>query len=135
MKIKCISNTGLAFKGYKMSIGHFETSEFCLNIGEEYTVMGMLLGEGLLSYLIDDRGSITLYPFQLFEVIDNRISSNWFFKKLTKNDDQYPYAEAVWGYYEFVFDDTHYEKLVEVDEDAYQIYFKRKLEIENCNPL
>jgi hypothetical protein len=133
MKIKCINNTGLAFKGYNMPLGHFETSEFCLTIGEEYTVMGIVLAEGLITYLIDDKGRVTLYPFQLFEVTDNRISNKWFFKKYTKDDELYPFAEAVWGYYELVFDDSHYEELVDLNEDAYQIYFKRKLEIEDYN--
>lgn len=34
------------------------------------------------------------------------------------------------GYYELVFDDMHYEQLVDVEKVAYQIYFKRKMELE-----
>lgn len=102
-----------------------------LTIGKEYLVMGMLLGEGCLDYLIDHGGYVSAYPYPLFETVDNKIPSSWFFKSLKNTDENYPYQEAIWGYYELVFDDNHYEKLVDADEEAKQIYFRRKIELEN----
>ncbi len=139
MKIRCIYNTGKALRAYedkplsKEELGKFGATEytlFGLIIGKEYIVMGMIFGEGTLDYLIDDGGYVSSYPYPLFEVIDNRLPVNWFFKSLKNTDENYPFLEAIWGYYELVFDDTHYEKLVDCDEEAVRMYFKRKIELE-----
>jgi len=140
MKIKCINNTGESLRSYentnlkKEELGRFGATgytEYGLVIGKEYLVMGMIFGEGSLDYLIDDGRVISTYPYPLFEVIVNDISPKWFFKSFKKDDDNYPYQEAVWGYYELVFDENHYEELVEMEEKAHRIYFRRKIELEN----
>ncbi|MDR1199196.1 MAG: hypothetical protein LBK94_09355 [Prevotellaceae bacterium] len=139
MKIKCLSNTGAALRVYENKsfknneLGRFGSTgytEFGLPIGKEYLVMGIIFGEGTLDYLIDDGGYISAYPYPLFEVIDNKLPSSWFFKSLKNTDANYPYQEAVLGYYELVFDNTHYEKLIDVEENACRIYFRRKIELE-----
>ncbi len=139
MKIRCIHNTGEALRIYenkplnKDELGRFGATghtEFGLTIDKEYIVMGMILGEGILDYLIDDGGYVSAYPYPLFEVVDNKLPSSWFFKSLKNTDENYPYQEAIWGYYELVFDDNHYEKLVDVDEEAIRTYFRRKIELE-----
>lgn len=139
MKIRCIHNTGKALRLYenkqlkKDELGKFEATEYTeygLQIGKEYLVMGILFGGGTFDYLIDDGGYISAYPYPLFEVIDNKLSLNWFFKSLRNTDEYYPYREAVLGYHELVFDGTHYGKLVDADENACRIYFKRKIELE-----
>lgn len=139
MKICCIHNTGKALRLYenkplsKNELGRFgstEYTEYGLQIGKEYLVTGILFGGGTLDYLIDDGGYISAYPYPLFEVIDNRLPSNWIFKSFKNTDQNYPCREAVFGYYELVFDDTHYEKLIDADENACRIYFRRKIELE-----
>lgn len=139
MKIRCIYNTGedlRAFENKSLSkdeLGRFGATghtQYGLVIGKEYLVMGMILGEGTLDYLIDDGRAIVAYPYPLFDVIDNKLPSNWFFKSLKNTDENYPYQEAIWGYYELVFDNNHYEKLVEYDEEAHRAYFRRKIELE-----
>jgi hypothetical protein len=139
MKIRCIYNTGEALRVYenrplnKDELGRFGATgytEFGLTIGKEYIVMGMILGEGTLVYLIDDGGYVSAYPYPLFEVVDQKLPASWYFKTLNNSDANYPYQEAVWGYYELVFDDTHYEKLVDFEEEAVQVYFRRKIELE-----
>ncbi|MDR1671658.1 MAG: hypothetical protein LBR57_03970 [Alistipes sp.] len=139
MTIRCVHNTGKVLRDYenkrlsKDTFGRFGTSwhtEFGLEIGKDYLVMGVLYGEGTLDYLIDEGGYISAYPYPLFEVVDNRLPSNWFFKSLKNTDNNYPYQEAICGYYELVHDDTHYEKLVNYEEDACRIYFRRKIELE-----
>mgnify|MGYP006899994805 CR=1 FL=1 len=78
MKVRCINNTGKSIKKYeykslkKGQLGRFgatEHTQFGLEIGKEFLVMGMLFGEGALDYLIDDGGYISAYPYPLFEVI------------------------------------------------------------------
>ena len=100
-----------------------------LEIGKEYLVMGMVLFDEQLCYLIDD-GIISVCPYQLFEVIDSRITSTWHFRALTKNDVMFPYIRTIWGYYEMCFVDDHYQQLVEAEEEAYRIYYRRKIEME-----
>jgi hypothetical protein len=139
MKVRCIHNTGEALRAYeskelsKDELGRFGATghtEFGLTIGKEYIVMGMLMGEGALDYLVDDGGNISAYPYPLFEVVDSKLPSNWFFRSYKNTDENYPYQETVWGYHELVFDDSHYEKLVEGEEEAERIYFRRKIELE-----
>jgi hypothetical protein len=131
MKVKCLYNTGKALLKYERPpLGTSETQYGQLEIGKEYLVMGMLLGEGILDYLIDSGGVISACPYPLFEIVDNKLNSNWFFRSFAQEDTIYPYQVAVWGYYELVFDTSHFEKLVEVDEEAQRIYFRRKIEIE-----
>lgn len=139
MEIRCIYNTGEELRAFenkplsKDELGRFGATghtQYGLVIGKEYLVMGMILGEGTLDYLVDAGGYISAYPYPLFEVIDNKLPSSWFFKSLKNTDENYPYQEAVWGYYELVFDNSHYEKLVDMDAGAQRIYFKRKIELE-----
>lgn len=139
MKVRCIYNTGEALRAFenkllrKDELGKFGATGhtmYGLVIDKEYTVMGMFLGEGILDYLIDDDGHISAYPYPLFEVIDNKLPASWFFKSLKNTDENYPYQEAIWGYYELIFDNSHYEKLVDGDQEAQRIYFRRKIEIE-----
>ena len=61
MKVRCINNTGKSIKKYeykslkKGQLGRFgatEHTQFGLEIGKEFLVMGMLFGEGALDYLI-----------------------------------------------------------------------------------
>jgi hypothetical protein len=139
MRIRCVYNTGEALRAYetkslsKNEFGRFgETgyTEYGIEISKEYLVMGMIFGEGTLDYLIDDGGYISAYPYPLFVVIDNKLPSSWFFKSLTNTHKNYPYQEAILGYYELVLEDSHYEKLVDGEEDACRIYFRRKIELE-----
>jgi hypothetical protein len=132
MKIKCVQNTGEILMNYeRRPLGTSEITEYGeLEIGREYLVMGMILFNNYLSYLIDDNGLIAACPYQLFEVIDYKLYGNWYFRAFTNDDDVFPYQEAIWGYYELCFDDNHFEQLIEKKECAQRIYFKRKIEIE-----
>lgn len=78
MKVCCVNNTGKSIRPYenkplaKNQLGRFgatEYTEFGLEIGKEFLVMGMLLGEGSLDYLIDDRGYISAYPYPLLRLL------------------------------------------------------------------
>jgi len=139
MKVRCVYNSGDELLKYNKNqkkyneLGRFGSTkytEFGITLNKEYIVMGMILGKSALEYLIDDDGIISSYPYPLFEVIDNKIPSNWFFKSYNYFDKKYPYIEAIWGYYELVFDDNHYSSLIEGNRAAERIYFKRKIEIE-----
>lgn len=143
MKVRCIKNRGADLRPYEYEIinnddilGRFGATAWSeyneIKIGREYLVMGITLSKGALYYLIDDGEDVDACPYPLFEVVDHTLPASWFFKALKNTDKKYPYREAVWGYYEFVFDDSHYEKLVDFDEEAMQIYFRRKRELEKA---
>ena len=139
MKVKCIYNTGKALRFYeekslkRHEFGRFGTSElsaFDLTIGEVYLVMGMVIYEGNLNYVVNDGRIVSANPYQLFEVVESDLPASWHFRAFPKNNEILPSLEAVWGYYELCYVDGHYEQLIEMEEEAHRTYFKRKIELE-----
>jgi hypothetical protein len=93
--------------------------------------MGIIVFKTYQYYLIDDNGFISACPCQLFEIIDHKVSSDWYFRPIEKQENIYPFIQAIIGYYELCFDKMSYENLiVERNEDDQRIYFKRKMELE-----
>ena len=141
MKILCKNNTGKSLESYEYTFlneeefGRFGASPNTqygeVKVGKQYLVMGMVLFKTYLGYLIDDNGFISVCPCQLFQVIDDKIPSDWYFRVIKNDENIYPFIQAVWGYSEFCFNKNSYEKLiVEKDSDEEYIYFKRKSEFE-----
>jgi len=142
MKIRCINNKGEYLRQFeynwleKNMIGRFGATMYTeynqLTINKEYMVMGLIIFQTYQAYLIDDNGFISACPCHLFEVIDSRTNFNWCFRLIEKNENIYPFIQAIFGYPELCSDKNAYENLiVEMDSRAQQIYFRRKLELEN----
>ena len=102
-----------------------------LEIDKEYIIMGLLVYQDTkcIYYLTDVNGKPDWFPYLLFEVTDNSIPKHWFVKIYVKNDDSYIYS--ICGFNELCNDIGFYDKLLERDETALRIYFKRKIELEN----
>jgi hypothetical protein len=141
MKVRCINNTGASLRFYeykpitnKEVFGRFgasEITEYGIEIGKEYLVMGLIIFQTCQAYLIDDNGLIATYPCQLFDITDNKLSSDWHFRIIDKEENIYPFVQAIFGYPELCSDKKAYENLiVEMEEDTQRIYFKRKMETE-----
>jgi hypothetical protein len=141
MKIRCINNTGADLRPYehepiidKEVFGRFgvsELTEYGLDIGKEYLAMGLIIFQEYQAFLIDDSGFIATYPCQLFEVINSKVNSNWHFRTTESNEDIYPFVQAIFGYPELCSNKRAYESLIlEMEEDAQRIYFRRKIELE-----
>ncbi|HRE57814.1 MAG TPA: hypothetical protein PLW09_08315 [Candidatus Kapabacteria bacterium] len=141
MKVRCINNTGEALRVFeykeleKSLLGRFGATGYTtyggITIGAEYQVMGMIIFHSYQAYLIDDYGNISAYPCQLFEVVDNKVSPNWHFRLIEKDEDIYPFVQAIFGYPELCSDKKAYENLiVEMEEETKSIYFRRKIELE-----
>ncbi|HTN36340.1 MAG TPA: hypothetical protein VL053_04645 [Arachidicoccus sp.] len=141
MKIRCINNTGANLRSYeyepitnKEVFGRFgvsESAEYGIEIGKEYLVIGLITFQTYLAYLIDDNGFISACPCPLFEVVDSKVKSNWHFRLIEKDEDIYPFVQAILGYPELCSDKRAYENLiVEMEEDAQRIYFRRKIMLE-----
>ena len=137
MRVRCINNRGnflrqYEYKELKMDmIGRFGASGYSeynqLEIGQEYLVMGIIIFRTYQAYLTDDNGFIFACPCQLFEVIDDKINVDWHFRLIDKDENIYPFIQAIFGYYELCSDKKAYENLiVEKESEAQQIYFRRK---------
>jgi len=146
MKIRCIYNTGEALRTYeygylnKDTLGRFGATGYSeyneLDLGKEYLVMGLIIFETYQAYLIDNDGFISACPCQLFEVMDNRINANWHFRSIEKDEDIYPFIQAICGYYELCYDKKSYENLiVEKEESSLHTYYKRKIEYEKMEDI
>lgn len=103
--------------------------DYGLKLQKEYWVMGIMINGEEISYFIDENGKPGFYPKELFDVADNQLSQDWYFRSYSQNDEMYPYVQAIWGYRELVFEESHYEKIVEREEAALRLYFKRKEEL------
>ena len=142
MKVRCLYNTGEALRSYeyrfleKGIMGRFGATGYSeyggIEIGEEYLVMGLIVFESYQAYLIDDNGFISVCPCQLFEVINSELNSNWYFRLIGKDEENYPFIQSIFGYYELCHDKNAYKNLIiEKTEEAQQIYFRRKIELES----
>ena len=129
MKIKCIANKGDCLKEYDMPYGFSDESVFGMEIGEEFIVMGILSIENNLYYLVDDGELPYVFPYQLFEILDTTIPSNWYFNVPNNKGKPYSSVQGIWGYFELCNSNTHYDKLLEFDEIQMNLYFKRKSEL------
>lgn len=141
MKVRCINKTGLSLRSYEYEpitkkdvFGRFgvsEMSEYELEIGKEYLVMGLIIFKTYQAYLIDDNGFISTYPCQLFEITDKKINTDWYCRIIEKDEEIYPFVQAIFGYAELCNDKQAYVNLlIEMEDDAQKNYFKRKLEFE-----
>lgn len=141
MKVRCINNTGISLRSYeyepitnKEVFGRFgvsEMAEYGIEINKEYLVMGLIIFQTYQAYLIDDSGFISACPCQLFEVVDNKVNSNWHFRLIDKDEDIYPFVQSIFGYPELCSDKRGYESLIiEMDEETQRVYFNRKIEFE-----
>jgi hypothetical protein len=124
MEVKCISNTGEFVKTYE-TLGYFASSQFALKIGKTYLVMGIVLSEGLITFLVDESGIPLFYPFQLFKIVKPEIEVNWKCKIYTKESDYYPFRQGIWGFSELC-DDKFLDSLLEREKEALAIYFQTK---------
>lgn len=138
MIIKCIGNKRRDLIDYEFTsldegvFGRFGISdkgEYPIIEGTDYQVMGMIQFDRYLSYLIDESGFILTVPCYLFIIVDSKVNPYWHFRLIDKQEDIYPFVQAIWGYWELCDDKQAYMKLiVEMEENAQRIYFRRKIE-------
>lgn len=130
MKIICTNNIAQDLEVQKITT-HFINDYRCrLTIGREYLVMGMILYKksSCLFYLIDHNGWPDWYPHMLFDVVDNSLPENWYIKLFNTNENKY--LNILVGFDELCNKNKFYDELVEREEEASQIYFNRKEELQ-----
>lgn len=104
--------------------------DYGLELNKEYVVMGLLTYKKSenLYFLIDESGRPGWFPFQIFKLTENTLHSNWHLK-INVNDQHSDYYNLI-GFQELCSQEGYFNKLLERDEVAMQIYFRRKIEYE-----
>jgi len=107
-----------------------DSFDFGLEIGKEYLVTGILTFKQSddLYFLVDENGRPSWFPFQIFETINNELPKNWFVK-INVGNDYVDYKNLI-GFNELCNEDDFFNQLLERDEEAMQVYFRRKIELE-----
>lgn len=129
MKVYCISTEGYLFSMKTVKKGNLQKTIYKgIKLGNTYTVYGIILYEGSMVYLLYDNYKMAnWYPAELFEVTDKHLPSNWYYQF-------YGYQEfgvsAVWGYYELVLSEKHYNGICEKNSDEIKVFLKRRKEID-----
>ena len=143
MIVRCIANTGKALRAFEPNelsddqAGKFGTTGHTifnqLEIGKDYLVMAFIfLHQGVIQYLLygDSNTWILPAPSPLFTVVDTKISRNWYVRQYEPQHRLYPSFTGVMGYEELALDDNHIELLLDWDDEAERIFYKRVLEME-----
>ena len=104
--------------------------DYGLEINKEYLVTGILnfKQSNDLYFLVDESGRPSWFPFQIFETVNNKLPKNWFVK-INVGNDYVDYKNLI-GFNELCNDDDFFNQLLERDEEAMQVYFRRKIELE-----
>ena len=104
--------------------------DYCLEINKEYLVTGILTFKQSndLYFLVDESGRPSWFPFQIFETINNELPKNWFIK-INVGNGYVDYKNLI-GFNELCNDEDFFNQLLERNETAMQIYFRRKIELE-----
>ncbi len=128
MRIKCIGNNGSYLDKITLQkSGDLKTVEYPIKIGDEYVVYGQMIYDEVLYYLI--KGTYedlpSWYPAELFEVTNNLIYMEWYFRFDSKSE-----LSAIWGYWELVFSLEHYDGLIDREKKDIKIFLDRKKEID-----
>lgn len=104
-------------------------SEFQLELGKDYLVLGLGIFDTVLSALVrDETGLPAWLPIGLFEFEVSTMPADWEFALLDGNaasgGDSLNRWVARWGYPELVRDDRHSDGLVERDVEALKIFYR-----------
>jgi hypothetical protein len=132
MTVQCTHKPGMVLTKAILDLGNSPNAVFNVTFGREYTVYAMCIWKYVLHYLIlnDETQRPDWFPFELFQLDDARLPSNWCFGFIG-GQPEWP-IEPVWGYPEITLDSgTHYLALMERDASALDIFARRRLEIDN----
>jgi len=134
MRVKCVSNTTERLSKETLLFGYPENYKFDVVVGNIYVVYSSaVLNDGRLIFLLavaDDPELPFWYPAELFQVEESLLPVKFYFG-LTGSKN----ARALWGYKEMVLDPQHYIGLIESEQEALEVFAKRKEEIDEYEEL
>jgi len=132
--VRCVANTGASIQEANIApeMGIDRSTEFPVTIDREYVVFAVTMFRGTAWYYVldDDRRRWPIWkPASLFEVIDGSLPDSWIFGYFRfTHDDQYP----ILSFPEWAGDHSFYERLVDDEREAAEIFVRRRAEIERC---
>lgn len=132
MIVRSIANTGESLPSVNIEprAGYDRSTEFPLTVGRTYVVFALTIFLGTAwYYVMDDDGLAwpTWMPSSLFEVTDGAVPSSWvvgYFR--FSQEDQRPLL----SFPEWATDHGFYERLVDGDPEALNVFQRRREELE-----
>jgi hypothetical protein len=136
MQVECITNKTSLLNGWPQSATPVEE---LLKIGEVYIVYGIYLGDSIAyEVLLDELDNHTTeFPSHLFKIVDNRLSSFFVIGESERFSRSGEIIKSSFiSFPEWANDKSYFEKLVEGESDATDIFnaYRRKMEIEFRSP-
>jgi hypothetical protein len=128
MKVKCLFNTGRNLSQKFLDEGWTKESKMQLNLNSENVVYGISYFKNDSCYFLicDKYLKPFWYPDEIFEISNNKLSSLWYFI----NCNEPLGMQVIWGYEELVNIDNHNDNLMEREDEALEIFYKRKKEMD-----
>lgn len=111
--------------------GISDNFDYGLELSKEYLVMGILTFKQSndLYFLVDENSRPGWFPYQIFEIVSSELPANWFVK--INIECYYVDYKNLIGFDELCNKKDFFNQLLERDEEAMRIYFRRKAELEN----
>lgn len=132
MRVRCVYNSGEALPQANIDPrrGFDRSLEFPLTVGCEYGVFAITVFLGTAwYYVLDDEANPwpIWSPSALFEVVDGALPPTWIVGYRRESiEDQYP----VISFPEWANDHSFYERLLDRDDTAWDVFQMRRREVE-----
>ncbi len=130
MKVICKENRAINLNLKEVKVLLSNEASFPIKKGEKYIVLGSIVyrDSNYIYYLLSDYGDWPFWmPYQLFNILDSDILPDW----CVKIFDRKHYSTELFflsGFYELCNNENFYDALIEREEWALDIYFKRQRE-------
>ena len=128
MKVRCLANTGEGLLPLTVAnTADTAQVEYPLKIGEVHIVYAQGILCNVLHYLIIGtyENLPSWYPAELFEVVNSQVHLEWYYQFYNGE-----ILQALWGYHELIHVESHYEDLINREDQAIRAFLKRKKEID-----
>jgi hypothetical protein len=119
--IKCLANDPRSLSDHQTGRAAQFESNYALTPGASYLVVGMMMYETVLMFLVeDDLGSPRFAPAGMFELWDGELPEGWKFSlaagiRATGRELWANPVVAIWGYPELIDDPGHLDGLALLD--------------------
>lgn len=126
MKVICKKNTAKELDLQEVKTLLRNEYDYGLILEKEYIVMGIesYKDSNCLYYLVDEGGLPNWCPYALFAISNNALPVDWYINIYDKKSEGNVFYLS--GFYELCNNDDYHDLLIERDEKALEIYFKRK---------
>ena len=131
MKIKCISVKGFLLGKVGARKGKLRKTTYnqSLKLGKVYNVYALSVYANEVNYLIYDENEMASWRFaDLFEIVDSHLPSCWICNYVGFKPNN---LSLIMGYKEIAKQGTHYDGLLNINQNDIDLFMKRKQEIDN----